>query len=74
MVASGLSFTIYGVTIYYFLPLALCSFNLKMLSQIIIFIIVGLLFALTLMAYNIQATVEKVITHIFLFFEKSSMR
>ena len=32
MVASGLSFTIYGVTIYYFLPLALCSFNLKMLS------------------------------------------
>ena len=74
MVASGLSFTIYGVTIYYFLPLALCSFNLKMLSQIIIFIIVGLLFALTLIAFNIQSSVERLLTHVFLFFEKNSMR
>ena len=74
MVASGLSFTIYGVTIYYFLPLALCSFNLKMLSQIIIFIVVGLLFALVLMAFNFQSVIERILTHIFLFFERSSMR
>lgn len=53
MVATGLAFTAYGVTIYYLLPLALMSFNLNLLSQIIIFIIIGLLFALTLLAFNI---------------------
>ena len=52
MVLVGLSITIYGVTIYYLLPLALLSMNLTMVSQIIIFILVGLLFALTLMAFN----------------------
>ena len=52
MVATGLAFTAYGVTIYYLLPLALMSMNLNLLSQIIIFIIIGLLFALTLLAFN----------------------
>lgn len=69
MVATGLAFTAYGVTIYYLLPLALMSFNLNLLSQIIIFIIIGLLFALTLLAFNIQAKVEWFLTHVFLFFE-----
>lgn len=74
MVATGLSFTAYGVTIYYLLPLALMSHNLSLLSQIIIFIIIGLLFALTLLAFNIQSTVEWFLTHIFLFFEIKSTR
>ena len=52
MVLVGLSITVYGVTIYYLLPLALLSMNLTLVSQIIIFIIVGLLFALTLLAFN----------------------
>ena len=52
MVLVGLSITIYGVTIYYLLPLALLSMNLTLVSQIIIFILVGLLFALTLLAFN----------------------
>jgi hypothetical protein len=53
MVLFGLAITIYGVTIYYLLPLALLSMNLSLVSQIIIFILVGLLFALTLLAFNI---------------------
>ena len=48
MVLVGVSTTVYGVTIYYLLPLALLSMNLNLVSQIIIFILVGLLFALTL--------------------------
>jgi hypothetical protein len=48
----GVSITFYGVTIYYLLPLALLSMNLTLVSQIIIFILVGLLFALTLFAFN----------------------
>jgi len=74
MVLVGLSITIYGVTIYYLLPLALLSMNLTMVSQIIIFILVGLLFALTLLAFNTRSFVERVCTWIFLFFEQASIK
>jgi len=74
MVLVGLSITVYGVTIYYLLPLALLSMNLTMVSQIIIFILVGLLFALTLLAFNTQSFVERVCTWIFLFFEQASIK
>lgn len=74
MVVFGLAITIYGVTIYYLLPLALLSMNLTLVSQIIIFILVGLLFALTVFAFNIQCHVERVCTSLFLFFEVRSIR
>ena len=74
MVTTGLAFTVYGVTIYYLLPLALMSMNLNLLSYILIFIILGLLFALTLLAFNYQSTFEFVLTHIFLFFEIKSTK
>ena len=50
------------------------SFNLSLLSQIIIFILVGLLFGLTLLAFNIQSSVENILTNFFLFFEVDSIR
>lgn len=74
MVTTGLAFTVYGVTIYYLLPLALMSMNLNLLSYILIFIILGLLFALTLLAFNYQSTFEFFLTHIFLFFEIKSTK
>ena len=74
LVATGTAFTVYGVTIYYLLPLALMSFNLSLLSQIIIFILMGLLFGLTLLAFNIQSSVENLLTNVFLFFELNSIR
>lgn len=74
MVLFGFAITLYGVTIYYLLPLALLSMNLTMVSQIIIFILVGLLFALTLLAFNIQYMVERICTQLFLFFEIDSIR
>ena len=74
MVMFGLSITIYGVTIYYILPLALLSMNLTLVSQIIIFILVGLLFALTMLAFNVQSMVERLCTTLFLFFESNSIR
>ena len=74
LVATGAAFTAFGVTIYYLLPLALMSFNLSLLSQIIIFILVGLLFGLTLLAFNIQSSVENILTNFFLFFEVDSIR
>jgi hypothetical protein len=53
IVLFGAAITLYGVTIYYTLPMALMSMNLSLVSQVIIFILVGLLFALVLLAFNI---------------------
>ena len=74
MVLFGLAITSYGVTIYYTLPMALMSMNLTLVSRIVIFILIGLLFALTLLAFNVQYTVERFFSRIFLFFEINSMR
>jgi hypothetical protein len=70
----GAVITFYGVAVYYLLPLALLSMNLTLLSQIIIFILVGLLLALTLFAFNIQMYLERLITKIFLFYEITSIK
>lgn len=74
MVMVGVCITFYGVTIYYILPLALLSMNLTLTSQIIIFIMLGLLFALTLFAFNTQNYIERICTNLFLFFEFPSTR
>lgn len=70
----GMAITIYGVTIYYVLPMALLSMNLNLVSRIIIFILLGLLFALTLLAFNVQGYIERLCTHLFLFMESGSIR
>jgi hypothetical protein len=74
MVFFGTTITLYGVTIYYTLPKALMSMNLSLVSEVIIFILIGLLFALVLLAYNVQPTMERLLSRIFLFFETRSMR
>lgn len=70
----GTSITLYGIVIYYFLPLSLMSMNLTMVSKIVIFILVGLLFALTLLAFNLQGYIERMCTHLFLMFESRSVK
>ena len=68
----GLAITSYGVAIYYFLPLSLMSMNLSLVSKIVIFILLGLLFALVLLAFNLQGPVEKLCCYILLCFEANS--
>jgi len=70
----GTSITSYGIVIYYFLPLSLMSMNLTMVSKIVIFILVGLLFALTLLAFNLQGYIERICTTLFLMFESRSVK
>lgn len=70
----GLIATLYGMSIYYFLPYAMLSFNFALVLQIFFFILVGMLFGLSLLAFNLQRFLELVLTHVFLFFEKSSMK
>ena len=74
LVSAGICFTVFGVTIYYILPYALMSFNLNLMGQIVVFILIGYLFGLVLLAYNFQSYLERALTHIFLIFERSSLR
>lgn len=64
----------YGLSIYYFLPLAMLSFNFALVLRIFFFILVGMLFGLSLLAFNLQRFLEILLTYVLLFFEKSSMK
>lgn len=70
----GLFAVFYGIILYYVLPLALLSFNFRMLSQIFLFILFGIIFGMTILALKFQRVIEIAFTHVLLFFEKKSMR
>ena len=70
----GILAIIYGLAIYYFLPLALLSLNFSLILNIFFFILLGMLFGLSLLAFNLQRGIEIIMTHMFLFFEKQSMK
>ena len=52
-VVFGLVSVLYGMSIYYFLPLSMLSFNFSMVLKIFIFILVGMGVCLTLLAFNL---------------------
>ena len=54
----GLISTIFGVTIYYFLPKALLSLNQSLMLKIFMFILMGMIFGLCLIALNFQTILE----------------
>lgn len=62
---------IYGASIYYFLPLALISYNFSLIGFIFLFILIGILLGMVLLSLNIENILQKVITYILLFFTKS---
>lgn len=70
----GLLATLYGMSIYYLLPLSLLSFNFSLVLKIFILILVGMLLGLTMLAFNLQRFVEIVFTYVLLFFERKSMK
>lgn len=49
----GIMTVIYGLMIYYFLPLAMLSLNFSLILKIFFFILVGMLFGLSMLAFNI---------------------
>jgi len=65
---------LYGLSIYYFLPLAMLSFNFGWILKIFFFILVGMLFGLSLLAFNVQRFLEIILTYVFLCYEKNSMK
>jgi uncharacterized protein YacL len=65
---------VYGLSIYYFLPLSLLSFNFSMILNIFFFILISMLFGLSMLAFNVQRFLEIILTYVFLICEKDSMR
>lgn len=66
-VSFALITSIFGVSIYYLLPLALLSFNLALLIAIFFYILIGLLVGFILLALNTQYLVEKFVVFVFFF-------
>jgi hypothetical protein len=66
--------TLFGVMIYFVMPLAVLSFNLGLLLEIFFLILLGMLFGLTLISLNLQKLIELAIVNLLLFFERESMK
>jgi hypothetical protein len=74
MVIFGVLAVIYGISIYYFLPLSLLSFDFGMILRIFFFILLGMLLGLCLLAINFQRILEVILVYMTLWFETPAMR
>ena len=72
--AFGTIAVLFGVSIYYFLPLGLLSVNLGMVLSIFFAILLGMLVGLVLLVTNLQSMLEIVLIYLLFFWEKQSMR
>jgi hypothetical protein len=70
----GLLSVVYGLSIYYLLPLAFLSFDFGLILMILFGILVGMILGLSMLAFNVQRFLEIVLTYVCLFWEKASMR
>jgi len=62
------------VIVYFVLPLSVLTFNLGLLLEIFFLILIGMIFGLTLIAFNLQRIFEIIIVHTLLFFEQASIK
>mgnify|MGYP000368415639 CR=1 FL=1 len=65
---------LFGISIYYFLPLGLLTMNIGMVLGIFIAILMGMLLGLTLFVTNLQSFIEILQVYVFFFWERKSMR
>ena len=65
---------LFGMTIYYFLPLGLLTQNASLILEIFFLILLGMIFGLTLFAVNLRGFIERLVIYLLLFWEKKSMR
>jgi len=66
--------TMFGISIYYFLPLSLLSFNLGLLINIFFWILVGMLLGFIMLMLNIQYLVERLVVYLTLFWTGAAIR
>ncbi len=65
---------LFGVSIYFVLPLGLITQSLGLILIIFLIILLGMITGLTLFASNFQGFLEKIYVYLFFFWEKKSMR
>jgi hypothetical protein len=65
----GLLATIYGILIYYVLPTAIVGLNLGLMLDLFFLILLGMIFGLTLIAFNVQSVIEIFFINTLLFLE-----
>ena len=65
---------VYGVGIYYLLPLSLLTGNLTLILYVFFFILMGMILGLVLLAFNFQKIIEICLTYLLFFWERKSMR
>ena len=70
----GIISILYGLAIYYLLPLAMFSFKLTLIIDIFFLILLGLIFGLTLLASNLQRVFQIMLIHVIFFWERNSMK
>ena len=74
LIILGLMTFLYGIAIYYFLPLSLISLNFGMLGAIFLWILFGILLGFVILSINIENLLQKIVTHILLFFTSSNTK
>lgn len=70
----GIGLTVFGGLIYYVLPLGLLSSNFSLLMNVFLFILIGMLLGLVLVALNLQHMVERSLAWAFFFWESRGIR
>lgn len=72
MIGIGLSF--FGAVIYYVLPQGLLSMNYALLMNMFLFILIGMLLGLVMVALNLQHLLERALGWLFFFWESRGIR
>ena len=65
---------IFGISVYYLLPLSILHFNLGLMLSIFFSILLAMLIGLTLLATNLQGLLEVIFVYLFFFWEKPASR
>ena len=65
---------VYGIGIYYLLPLSLLTGNLTLVLYVFFFILMGMILGLVLLAFNFQKMIEIFLTYLLFFWERKSMK
>lgn len=74
LIIFGILTCIYGISIYYLLPLSLLSMNLYLLLTIFLWILIGMLIGFVLLVSNLELIVQKLLTYALLFWSKSFIK
>jgi hypothetical protein len=67
----GLITFLYGLGIFYIMPLSLLSLKLSLILGIFLFILIGLIVGLTLFAMNFERLLENTLTYVLLWWWES---